>query len=112
MADWREETVARVRELTEEAIPDVVEESKWQKASSPDGIPVFYKDGILFTAETYKAKVKLTFYKGASLEDPDGVFNGDDKGKTRRSIDIAEGDELDADAFKALVKAAAEHNAA
>ena len=108
--DWRGETLSRLRELTQEALPDVVEEVKWRKASSPDGIPVWSHDGILFTGETYKGKVKLTFAKGASVDDPAGLFNSSLEGNTRRAIDIHEGEELDADAFKALVRAAAEVN--
>jgi hypothetical protein len=111
MADWRDETIARVRGLIEEAVPDVVEEAKWRKASSPDGVPVWSHNGIICTGETYKNKVKLTFAKGASLDDPTGLFNADDRGHTRRAIDLYEGDELDAEAFKDLVRAAAAANA-
>jgi hypothetical protein len=110
MADWRDDTLSRVRALINEAVPDVVEEAKWKKASSPDGVPVWSHNGIICTGETYKEKVKLTFAKGASLDDPSGLFNADDRGKTRRAIDLREGDGLDADAFKALVQAAAELN--
>ena len=107
MADWREETLSRIRELISEAVPDVVEEAKWQKASNPDGVPVWSHDGIICTGETYKDKVKLTFFKGASLDDPAGLFNAGFDGNTRRAIDLHEGDDLDEDAFKALVRAAA-----
>jgi hypothetical protein len=110
MADWKEEAIDRVRKLIEEAVPDVVEESKYQKASNPNGIPVWSHNGTICTGETYKDKVKLTFFKGASLDDPSGLFNADDRGNTRRAIDLHEGDELDEDAFKTLVRAAAELN--
>jgi hypothetical protein len=110
MADWRDETLSRIRRLIEEAVPDVVEESKWQKPSNPDGVPVWSHNGIICTGETYKDKVKLTFFKGASLDDPAGLFNADDRGKTRRAIDVHEEDELDEKAFKALVSAAADLN--
>jgi hypothetical protein len=109
--DWRGETLARVRALTKEAVPGVVEEVKWRKPSSPSGVPVWSADGILFTGETYKAKVKLTFAKGAALDDPAGIFNSSLEGNTRRAIDLHEGDSLDEDAFKDLVRAAAELNA-
>jgi hypothetical protein len=110
-ADWRGEMIARVRELVEQAVPDVVEENKWRKASNPDGVPVWSYEGMLLTGETYKDKVKLTFAKGASLEDPAGLFNADDKGKTRRAIDLRQSDALDEEAFKSLVRSAAELNA-
>src|SRR5919112_247709 len=98
-SDWREETLARMRTLIQEADPDVVEEIKWAKPSSP-GVPVWSHDGIICTGETYKSVVKLTFAKGASLEDPSGRFNSSLDGKVRRAIDIHEGEEIDADAFK------------
>ena len=107
MADWRDEKLSRARELIFEAVPDVVEEAKWQKASNPAGVPVWSHDGIICTGETYKDKVKLTFFKGASLADPAGLFNSGFGGNTRRAIDLSEGDDLDEDAFKALVGAAA-----
>jgi len=106
MTDWREETLERVRGLIKEADPDVVEEVKWKKASSPEGVPVWSHDGIITTGETYKDKIKLTFAKGASLDDPSGLFNSSLEGNTRRAIDIHEGEEIDADAFKALIRAA------
>jgi hypothetical protein len=109
--DWRGETLARVRDLTRQELPDVVEEVKWRKPSSPSGVPVWSSDGILFTGETYKGKVKLTFAKGASLDDPAGLFNSSLDGNVRRAIDIGEGDELDAEAFRRLVRSAAELNA-
>jgi len=104
--DWRSQTVARVRALIEQADPDAVEEVKWRKPSSPDGVPVWSHDGIICTGETYKDKVKLTFAKGASLEDPAGLFNSSLDGNTRRAIDIHEGDEIDEEALKDLVRAA------
>jgi hypothetical protein len=104
--DWQAETLARVRALIEEADPDVVESAKWKKASNPEGVPTWEHDGIICTGETYKDKVKLTFAKGASLDDPSGLFNSSLEGNTRRAIDIHEGDEIDAEAFKALVRAA------
>jgi hypothetical protein len=111
LGDWRAETLSRVRELIKEADPDVVEELKWQKASSPDGVPVWSHDGIICTGESYKSKVKLTFAKGASLEDPAKLFNSSLEGNTRRAIDIEEGEEVDADAFKALIREAVDLNA-
>jgi hypothetical protein len=104
--DWREETLARMRKLIQEADPDVVEEVKWKKASSPDGVPVWSHDGIICTGETYKSVVKLTFMKGASLKDPAKLFNSSLEGNTRRAIDIHEGEQIDAKAFKALIREA------
>ena len=109
--DWRGERLSHPRDLIREAQPDVVEEVKWQKASNPLGVPVWASDGILCTGETYKDKVKLTFAKGASLEDPAELFNSSLDGKVRRAIDIGEEDQIDEEAFKALVSAAAELNA-
>jgi hypothetical protein len=105
LRDWRGETLSRVRALIREADPDVVEEWKWAKASSP-GTPVWSHDGIICTGESYRSAVKLTFLKGASLEDPAGLFNSSLDGNARRAIDIHEGEELDAAAFKALIRAA------
>jgi hypothetical protein len=102
--DWRGKTLAHVRALIQQADPAVVEEWKWN-------IPVWSHDGILCTGETYKAKVKLTFPKGASLTDPDKLFNASLEGNTRRAIDLAEGDAIDEAAFKALIRAAAALNA-
>ena len=107
--DWRGDTLARVRALVTEADPDVVEEWKWVKATSP-GTPVWSHDGIICTGESYKDKVKLTFAKGASLEDPSGLFNSSLDGNVRRAIDIHEGEAIDADAFKALVREAVSLN--
>jgi hypothetical protein len=98
--DWRGKTLSQVRALIKQADPDVVEEWKWR------GVPVWSHNGIICTGETYKSVVKLTFAKGASLEDPSGLFNSSLEGKVRRAIDLREGDEIDADAFKALVLAA------
>ncbi len=110
MADWRRETVDTVRSLISKAEPDVVEEAKWRKASNPDGVPTFSCDGLICTVETYQDKVKLTFAKGASLDDPAGLFNASLDAGTRRAIDIREGEELDGDAFVALVREAVDLN--
>jgi hypothetical protein len=104
LGDWRGKTLARVRALIMEADPDVVEEWKWR------GVPVWEHAGIICTGETYKAVVKLTFAKGASLEDPSGLFNSSLEGNTRRAIDIHEGDKIDEKALKALIRAAVELN--
>ncbi|MBV8597490.1 MAG: DUF1801 domain-containing protein [Actinobacteria bacterium] len=109
LGDWRGETLARIRKLIKQADPDVVEEWKWAKASSP-GVPVWEHDGIICTGETYKDKVKLTFAKGASLPDPKKLFNSSLDGNVRRAIDIREGEKLDEAAFKALVRAAVDLN--
>jgi hypothetical protein len=100
LGDWRGETLARMRALIRQADPDVLEEVKWM------GTPVWSRDGGICTGETYKAVVKLTFFKGASLKDPSKLFNASLEGNTRRAIDIHEGEEIDAAAFKALVRAA------
>jgi hypothetical protein len=105
LGDWRGAMLSRVRGIIKEADPDVVEEWKWAKATSP-GTPVWSHDGILCTGETYKNVVKMTFAKGASLEDPSGLFNASLEGNTRRAIDIHEGEEVDEEALKALVRAA------
>jgi len=110
--DWRANVIDHVRGLIEEAVPDVVEENKWKKASQPDGVPVWSKDGMICTGETYKEKVTLTFAKGAALDDPAGLFNAGFGGNTRRAIEIREGEQLDEQAFKDLVRAAVEQNAA
>ena len=111
LGDWRGETLARARELIKRAVPGGVEEIKWRKPSNPAGVPTWSSDGIICTGETYKDKVKLTFAKGASLDDPDGVFNASLDAGTRRAIDLREGDELGAEAFEAIVRAAADLNA-
>jgi len=105
LGDWRGETLSRMRKLIKEADPDVVEELKWVKSSSP-GTPVWSHDGIICTGESYKDVVKLTFAKGAFLEDPARLFNSSLDGNTRRAIDIHEGGEVDESAFKALVRQA------
>ncbi len=105
LGDWRGEILSRMRELIKEADPDVVEEWKWMKSTSP-GTPVWSHDGIVCTGEPYKSIVKLTFAKGASLKDPAKLFNSSLEGNTRRAIDIHEGEEVDAGAFKALIRAA------
>jgi hypothetical protein len=103
LADWRGAVLARVRRLIKEADPQVVEEVKWRKPSNPGGVPTWSHAGIICTGEIYKDKVKLTFAKGASLGDPAGLFNASLDAGTRRAIDIREGEEVDAGAFKALI---------
>jgi len=105
LGDWRGEMLGRLRALIREAAPGVVEEWKWR------GVPVWYHGGMICTGETYKAIVKLTFAKGAALEDPSGLFNSSLEGNTRRAIDIHEGDKVDAKAFKTLIRAAVTLNA-
>jgi hypothetical protein len=105
LGGWRAETLSRVRGIIRQADPDVVEEWKWAKATSP-GTPVWSHDGIICTGETYKSVVKLTFFKGASLPDPAGLFNSSLDGKVRRAIDIKEGDALDEAALQELVRQA------
>src|SRR5687768_18328391 len=110
---WREETLARMRALILEADPEMTEERKWKKPSNGmAGVPVWSHDGIVCTGETYTKVVKLTFARGASIPDPAHLFNSSLEGNTRRAIDIHEGEAVDARAFKALVKAAVDHNAA
>jgi hypothetical protein len=105
LGDWRGETLARVRNLIKQADPEVVEEWKWVKPTNP-GTPVWSHAGIICTGETYKSVVKMTFAKGASLEDPSGLFNASLEGNTRRAVDLREGDEIDEGALKALIRAA------
>src|SRR4051794_36579268 len=105
LGDWRGETLARVRAMIKKADPDVVEEWKWR------GVPVWEHNGQICTGESYKSVVKLTFAKGASLDDPKKLFNSSLDGNVRRAIDIAEGEQLEEGAFKALIRAAAELNA-
>jgi hypothetical protein len=112
LADWRGELLSRLRALIRQAEPEVVEEVKWRKPSNPLGVPVWSCDGILCTGETYGDKVKLTFAKGASLDDPAGLFNASLEGRVRRAIDLYEGEEIDEEAFKSLVRAAANLNGA
>ncbi|OWK38171.1 DUF1801 domain-containing protein [Fimbriiglobus ruber] len=106
LSDWRGETLARLRTLIKQADPKVVEEVKWRKPSNPLGVPVWSHAGIICTGETYKNAVKMTFAKGASLEDPSGLFNSSLEGGTRRAIDFHEGDTIDEKALKALILAA------
>lgn len=98
--DWRGETLTQIRALIKQADPEVVEEWKWR------GVPTWYDEGMICTGETYKKAVKMTFAKGASLDDPSGLFNSSLDGNTRRAIDFQEGDEIDAEALKALIRAA------
>ena len=106
LGDWRGETLARIRAVIKQALPDVIEEWKWR------GVPVWYHAGMICTGETYKQAVKMTFAKGASLDDPAGLFNASLDGNTRRAIDVHEDDKLDERALKALIRAAAALNAA
>jgi hypothetical protein len=109
LGDWRGETLSRLRGLIKQADPEVVEEWKWRKATNP-GVPVWSHHGGICTGETYKSVVKLTFFKGASLDDPSGLFNASLEGNTRRAIDVREGEEIDAQAFVTLVRAAVSLN--
>jgi hypothetical protein len=106
LSDWRGETLARIRMLIKQADPEVVEEVKWRKPTNPGGVPVWSHAGMICTGETYKNVVKMTFAKGASLEDPSGLFNSSLEGNTRRAIDFHEGDKIDEKALKALIRAA------
>jgi hypothetical protein len=110
LADWRKETLARMRALILEADPEMIEERKWRKSSNPEGVPVWSHNGIVCTGETYAKVVKLTFARGASIADPSHLFNSSLEGNARRAIDIHEGEKVDAGAFKALVKAAVAQN--
>ena len=113
LGDWRGETLARVRALIKEADPEIVEEVKWRKPSNAMlGVPVWEHAGIICTGETYKDKVKLTFAKGASLEDPSRLFNASLEGNTRRAIDLHEGGAIDEEGLKALIRAAVALNLA
>jgi hypothetical protein len=105
LGDWRGETLSKVRGIIKEADPDIVEEWKWAKATSP-GTPVWSHDGGICTGETYKTVVKLTFFKGAALNDPSGLFNSSLEGKVRRAIDIKEDDKIDEGALKDLIREA------
>ncbi|MFL6157082.1 MAG: DUF1801 domain-containing protein [Marmoricola sp.] len=105
-ADWRSDLVDLIRSLVLKAEPEVVEEVKWRKASNPDGVPTFSCSGLLCTVETYKDKVKVTFAKGASVDDPDGLFNASLDAGTRRAIDVHGPGELDEDGFVALIREA------
>ena len=101
LGDWRGEMLSQLRALIRQAVPEVVEQWKWR------GVPVWYRNGLICTGETYKIAVKMTFAKGAALDDPSGLFNSSLDGKTRRAIDFHEGDEIDEEALKALIRAAA-----
>jgi hypothetical protein len=107
---WRGEMLARLRALIRQADPEVVEECKWKKPSNPRGVPVWSHNGILCTGETYKTAVKLTFAKGAALDDPEGLFNASLEGNARRAIDFHEGDKINEKAFKSLIRAAVAAN--
>jgi hypothetical protein len=106
LVNWRGPVLATIRKLIQEADPEVVEEVKWRKPNNPSGVPTWSHDGIICTGETYKDKVKLTFAKGASLADPSGLFNSSLDGNTRRAIDIRDGEKIDENAFKTLIRAA------
>jgi hypothetical protein len=108
--DWRNEILVHVRRIIKDADPDIVEAVKWRKPSNPNGVPVWERDGLVCTGETYKDKVKLTFARGAALADPAGLFNSSLDGNVRRAIDIGEGDSINEKALKALVKAAVKLN--
>lgn len=112
LGGWRGETLGRMRALIHQADPEIVEECKWVKPTNPLGVPVWSHSGIVCTGEVYTKAVKLTFARGAGIPDPSGLFNSSLEGNTRRAIDIHEGEEVDARAFKALVKAAVAQNAA
>jgi hypothetical protein len=109
LGDWRGKTLSRLRALIKQADPAVVEEWKWRKATNP-GVPVWSHQGLICTGETYQSVVKLTFLKGASLEDPSGLFNSSLDGNTRRAIDFHEGDGIDDEAFISLIRAAVSAN--
>ena len=111
-SDWRGEVLSRIRELILQADPKAVEVRKWKKASNPAGVPVWSHDGIICTGETYKTYIKLTFAKGAALKDPSRLFNAGLEGNVRRAIDIHEGDKINEQAFKQLIRAAVRHNGA
>jgi hypothetical protein len=110
--DWRGATLSRIRDLIKQADPDMVEERKWRKPTNPEGVPVWSHDGIICTGETYKNHVKLTFARGASLKDPSQLFNSSLEGNARRAIDIHDGEEIDEEAFKTLIRAAVALNEA
>jgi hypothetical protein len=112
LGDWRGGALAKLRRLIREADPDVLEAVKWRKPSNPAGVPVWEHGGMICTGETYKDKVKLTFARGASLDDPKRLFNSSLDGGTRRAIDVREGEDIDATAFKALIRGAVAANLA
>jgi hypothetical protein len=104
--DWRDATLSLIRSLIKQVDPDVVEERKWRKPGNPEGVPVWSHDGMICTGETYKDHVKITFARGASVQDPSHLFNSSLEGNARRAIDIHDGEEIDEAAFKALIRAA------
>ena len=110
LGGWRGETLAHVRKLIKEADPQITEELKWRKPSNPWGVPVWSDGGIVCTGESYKTHVKLTFMKGASIKDPDGIFNSSLDGNARRAIDLHEGDKINESAFKEIIRAAVKLN--
>ena len=110
LGDWRGAVLGRVRALIQEADPEVVEEVKWRKPSNPAGVPTWSHAGLICTGETYRDKVKLTFARGAALDDPKALFNASLDGGTRRAIDYREGDPIDEEALKGLIRAAVAHN--
>lgn len=110
MTDWRGTMLGRLRDIIRQADPDIIETVKWRKPSNPLGVPTWERDGIICTGETYKDKVKLTFAHGAAIDDPSGLFNSSLDGNVRRAIDFSEGQTVDADALKALVRAAVSLN--
>ncbi len=112
LVDWRDATLSRIRSLIKQADPEVLEERKWRKPSNPEGVPVWSHDGMICTGETYKNYVKITFARGASVTDPSHLFNSSLEGNARRAIDIHDGEEIDEEAFKALIRAAVALNGA
>ena len=110
LGDWRGEVLSHIRTLIRRAVPEVVEDVKWRKPSNPTGVPVWSRDGMICTGETYKDKVKLTFVKGAALDDPSGLFNASLNGNARRAIDLYEGDNIDEPALEALFRSAVVQN--
>lgn len=112
LRDWRGEMLGRVRQLIKDADPEVQETIKWRKPSSPDGVPVWEHSGMICTGETYRDKIKLTFARGAALSDPNMLFNSSLEGATRRAIDIREGEAINENAFKALIRQAVAANLA
>ncbi|MBV8889662.1 MAG: DUF1801 domain-containing protein [Alphaproteobacteria bacterium] len=111
LGDWRSDTLLQIRKLIKEADPQITEELKWKKPTNPRGVPVWSDGGIVCTGETYKTHVKITFAKGASLDDPDGIFNSSLEGNTRRAIDLHQGDQINEPAFKDMIRAAVKLNA-
>lgn len=110
--DWRAEALSRIRKLIKQADPDVVEDRKWIKPTNPEGVPVWSHDGLICTGEIYKAHIKITFARGASLEDPLNLFNSSLEGSVRRAIDVHEGEKVEKHAFKALIREAVTLNQA